>query len=69
MIRKLSKKQQKELLSKREEAFNELRGGGGGFPDFPSDVHDLLCSCWCEEYCGTKTGSDGVMWVGNRDIR
>jgi len=68
MIRKLSKQQQGELLAKKENALKEVKGGTG-FPDLPGDLHDLLCSTWCEEYCGLKPGSDGIMWVGNRDIR
>jgi hypothetical protein len=69
MIRKLTEKQQKELLAKKEKAFKEVIGGSPWGPDLPGELHDLLCSKWCEEYCGEKSGSDGIMWVGNRDIR
>ncbi len=68
MIRKLTGKQVGKLSEAKIDSLEKVTVGGEGIPDMPGAVHDLLCSSKCEDYCGIKPGSDGIMWVGQRDF-
>lgn len=63
MIKKLTKDKNIQI------AVDSLESVKAGVENPITVLHDLLCSTYCERFCGTKEGMDGLMWATNRDCR